>query len=108
MIKRVYVFNCTYEIRKIEYFDAAGQISSVAQLDNYIEVEGSNGWRIPSEMRFDTGRWDLNAQSLTATITSAKKIDFKDRQRKLFFTRPAPEGFEHVEKIGPDCRAIEY
>jgi hypothetical protein len=51
--------------------------------------------------------WDRNKQSLTATITSASTIDFTDQQRKLFFTRPAPAGFEHVEKIGPDCRAVE-
>jgi len=97
-IQKIYISNCDYLIRKIEYFDE-GQVVVVTELDKYKEV--SKDFFAPSVIKIvnQTGDGDKDSDSITLNLKSIKPANFSERQRKVLFARPQPRGFEHIYKI---------
>ena len=105
MVKRIYVDSCDYLVRKIEYFDADKPIA-VAGLDRYREV--AVDLFVPALIKIVAYTADNkeNSTSMTISLSSIKPASFTEKQRNRLFTRPVPQGFEHIYKI-IDGDAIE-
>jgi hypothetical protein len=97
IVKRIYVDACGYLVRKIEYFDADKPVA-VAELDKYKEV--AVGFFVPAVIKIVAyAADDGNSISITVSLSSIKSTDFTEKQRGRLFTRPSPQGFEHIYKI---------
>ncbi len=99
-IKKIYIYNCDYLIRKIEYLNE-GRPVAVMELDGYKEV--LKGFFVPGIIKIishtDNGK---ELGSITFNLNSIKAAGFTDIQRKVLFTRPQPRGFKHIYKIVGD------
>jgi len=100
-IKKIYIYNCDYLIRKIEYLNE-GRSAAIMELDGYKEVP--KGFFVPGVIKIinrtdDGGR---ESESITFNLNSIKAASFTDIQRKVLFTRPQPRGFKHIYKIVGD------
>ena len=96
--KRIYIYNCDYLIRRIEYFDA-GLPAAVAEFDKYKEI--GKGFFVPSVIKI-TNLSEDNGEDLVSirlNLKSIKPASFTEKQRKRLFTRPQPKGFKHIYKI---------
>jgi len=98
-IKKIYISNCDYLIRKIEYLN---ERQAVMELDEYKEV--LKGFFVPGVIKIinRTGNSGRESESITFNLNSIKAARFTDIQRKVLFTRPQPRGFKHIYKIVGD------
>jgi len=100
IIKRIYMSGCIFLISKIEYFDVNGRAAVVMELNNYEKV--SNNFSVPGIIRIV--RQPENEQEdwagITLSLKTVKPANLTEEQQKVLFTRPEPEGFKHVYKIG--------
>ena len=95
IIKKIYIDNCDYFIRKIEYFGLTERIALVVELDKYEQVvEGFFVPRLIKIIEFGQAQEDL--AGLTINLTSVKSASFGTKQRNLLFNHPELKGFEHV------------
>ena len=96
--RKIYISNCDYLVRKIEYLDK-GRVIVVTELDKYKEV--SKDFFAPSVIKIvnQTDDGDKDSDSITLNLKSIKPVNFTERQRKILFARPQPRGFEHIYKI---------
>ena len=95
--KKIYINNCDYLVRKIEYFDDDGRATVVTELDKYKKI--SKDFSVPSVIKI-INRTDSNKEdSVQITLSSVKPANFTDKQRKRLFIRPEPQGFKHIYKI---------
>lgn len=96
--RRIYIYNCDYLIRKIEYSEA-GLPVAVAELAEYTEI--SKDFFVPSVIKIanlpGNNREDL--VSISLNLKTIKPATFTDRQRDRLFVRPEPKGFKHIYKI---------
>ena len=94
--RKIYIYNCDYRVRKIEFFDPHGQAVACAELDEYEEV--SEGFSVPALIKVTTYN-QSNAQdslSITVKLRSIKPAKITEQRRKLLFERPKPRAFKHV------------
>lgn len=100
MQKRLYIDRCDYLVRKIEYADPYGQIKAVTELDKYVQ-NGDKSF-IPSRIRMldhdSKTTVEIRLQNVRRFEPAARQLDGK------LFRRPEPKGFEHVYKLGNQCR----
>jgi len=99
VVKKIYVYSCDYRVRKIEFFNRAGQAVADAELDKYKEV--SDGFFIPSLIKVttyspETGEFSL---SITLDLNSIKPTTITEPQRNILFKLPKPRGFTNVYRI---------
>jgi len=106
VLKRIHVYNCNYEVRKIEYFDNAGKPIGEATLDKYEPVKGREQWQIPGELEIKLWARDGVSQRLFIKLSSGETDQFTDKQRNVFFSRPSTKGFETVIRITGDCEFV--
>jgi len=103
--KKIYIYSCDYSVRRIEYFNASGETSIVAEMGKYKAVAG--GFSVPTFIKIisydETGKGD----SVEITLGSIKLTSFSDKQKKRLFTRPEGRGFKHIYKFGDNCELIE-
>lgn len=97
--RKIYINNCDYLVRRIEYFDDDGQAAIVTELGKYKEI--SKDFFVPSVIKIvnlseDNGE-DL--VSITLNLKSIKPANFTEKQRDRLFTRPQPRRFKHIYKI---------
>ena len=96
-IKKLYISNCDYLIRKIEYFYTNNEVMVAAELEEYKEVV--KGFFVPACIKI-TKRAGVNrGDSVRITLDSIKKADFPEKLRTRLFTRPDPQGFKHVYRV---------
>lgn len=97
--KKMYIYGCDYRVRRIEFFDAKGQVVARAELEDYREV--SNGFFVPAVMRVTTWGRDHTEDSLSITLNpgSIKPVKITEPLRKNLFERRPPQGFKHVSRI---------
>lgn len=98
IVKKVYLLNSRdYPARKIEYFDNDGSAAIIIELDKYKKI--LNDTLVPTVIKI-TNCSDGEKEDLTQiTLSSIKPADLTDKQRRQLFTRPQPQGFEHIYKI---------
>lgn len=105
LIKKVYIDRCDYLVRKIEYFDKAGEISVVAELGKYRPV--GDEFLIPTVI--DIKRWsqDSDAETVKITLRSVKPKEFSDKQKNVFFSKPDMKRFKEILFLSEDCSWIQ-
>jgi hypothetical protein len=95
--KKIYINNCDYLVRRIEYFDDDGRATVVTELDKYKEL--IKGFFVPTFIKI-INRTDSNKEdSVQITLSSVKPANFTDKQRKRLFIRPQEQGVKHIYKI---------
>lgn len=106
IIKKIYVGNYDYLVRRVEYFDADGKAVAVAELDKYKEV--SREFYVPTRISIIIrgGEGGDDAASMALNLNSVKSTSFTEKQRNLFFNRPKTKGYKHIYRI-IDGRMIE-
>ena len=92
----LYMSNCDYLIRKIEYLDAGGRAVTVVELGRYKKI--SDSLFVPALIKITRYTDAENFDSVDFNLSSVKPADFTSRQRERLFTRPQPKGFMHVLK----------
>jgi hypothetical protein len=96
-IRKIYINNCDYLVRKIEYFNGDGQAAIVMELDKYKEI--SKNFFVPGVVKIVNRAGRNKGDSVQITLSSVKPMDFTDKQRGRLFVRPQPQGFRHIYKI---------
>jgi hypothetical protein len=96
VVKKIYISNRDYLVRRIDYFDSKGQPVAYTELDNYKEV--SEGFLIPTLIKIIAYGQDKGEDSLSINLNiksmGPKKIT--EGMRNFYFKRQEPRGFEHV------------
>ena len=97
--QKIYINNCDYRISRIEYFNSAGKQTIVTKLGKYKQV--TKGFFVPGliEITNQTKDKSNDSFSLTFELSSVKTMDFTEKKRDIFFTRPEPKGFNNVLTI---------
>jgi hypothetical protein len=97
--RKIYISNCDYLVRRIEYFDADGRTILVAEMDKHKEV--CEGFFVPTFVRIvkQPGQIDEGWVDITLSLRYLKSATFSEKLRDRLFIRPVPRGFEHVYKI---------
>ena len=100
IIKKIYVSGCTFLISKIEYLDTNSGAAVVVEVNNYEKV--SNNFSVPTSIKISRQPEDKSEGwvSTTLDLKSVRRANLTEEQQRLLFTRPEPEGFKHVYKIG--------
>jgi hypothetical protein len=95
--KKIYINNCDYLVRKIEYYRDDGRATVVTELDKYKEL--IKGFFVPTFIKI-INRTDGNKEdSVQITLSFVKPANFTDKQRKRLFIRPQEQGVKHIYKI---------
>lgn len=95
--KKIYINNCDYLVRRVEYFDDDGQATIVMELDKYKEL--IKDFFVPTFIKITDYTNGNEEDSVQITLNSVKSTNFTDKQRRHLFTRPQPQGFKHIYKI---------
>jgi hypothetical protein len=94
--KKIYINNCDYLVRRIEYFDG-GRVAVVMELDKYNEI--SKNFFVPSVVKIINRTGGSKGDSVQITFGTVKAMEFTDKQRGRLFVRPQAQGFKHIYKI---------
>lgn len=95
--KKIYIYNCDYLVRKIEYFNEFGQVEIVAELARYKEVV--EGFSAPTIIKVVTHTGRGKADSVKITLKSIKPAKITKKQSEFLFTCPPPRGFKNVYEV---------
>ena len=96
--KKIYINNCDYLVRRIEYLDMNGQAVIVTEMDKYKQV--IEGFFVPSIVKIvKCGGSVDDLVSVIISLKSIKSVNFSEKAQKRLFTRPQPRGFKHIYKI---------
>ena len=104
IIKKIYIYNCDYRVRKIEYFGDDGKAAIVAELDEYKEV--LKGVFVPARITIATGGQEMTEDLFEITLGSIKAVDITEKQRNAMFNPPERRRYEHIFRI-IDGRMVE-
>jgi hypothetical protein len=99
IIKKIYIYNCDYRVRKIEYFDDNQKVVAAVELDDYRDI--CNGVLVPQKIHIFNFNNDGTKDSFRIKLNSIKAMTecYPGKQQKILFSRPEPRGFEHIYKI---------
>ena len=97
LIKRVYVYNCDHRVRKIEYFDGGGAVTTTCELRKYEKV--TNEFHVPTVIEVTAHRADGKHDSVRMSLQSVRVADFSEKQRHGLFSRRPPRGFSRVVQV---------
>jgi hypothetical protein len=97
--KKIHIFCCDYQVRKIEFFDSDGQVTAVAELDRYKEV--SEEFLVPALIKVTTYSPGERERPFTFTLNlqRIKPTRITEPQRNYMFKRRPPDGFKNVVRI---------
>lgn len=97
--RKIYIYSCEYQVRRIEFFDRDGQIAATAELDRYKEV--SEGFSVPALIKVTTHARNNadDPMSITLALKSMKPAKITEPQRKYLFRLPKTQGFKNVGRI---------
>jgi hypothetical protein len=96
-VKKLYISNCDYLVRKIEYFYKNNEVMVTAELEKYKEV--IEGMFVPASVKITKVAGVNRGDSVKITLDSIKKAEFPEKLRSRLFTRLGPQGFKHVYKV---------
>lgn len=95
--QKLYISNCDYTVKRIEYLDSASQVILTVELDNYKKL--SAGGFLPFSLNIIKADGDGRKESARITFSSIKPTTFNEKQKEAMFTNPGPQGFEHIYKF---------
>jgi hypothetical protein len=94
IIKKIYIYNCDYSVRKIQYLDIDGKSELVVELDKYEQV--NEDFFAPIIIRISRHNENIEDQAnISLSLTSIKPTSISSKQRNLLFNRPEPTRFKH-------------
>ena len=94
IIKKVFIYNCDYSVRKIQYLDINEKSELVVELDKYKQV--GEDFSTPSIIRISRHSENIEDQAkIFLSLTSIKPINISSKQRNVLFNPPKPTGFKH-------------
>ena len=104
MLRRIYVYNCDYLVRRIEYMDKTEQVAVVAELGGYRRV--AEGFLAPTTIMVSKRTGDGRDDSIKITLSSLEPAAFSEKVQNRIFSRPKSQGFKHVYRVA-DGNMIE-
>jgi hypothetical protein len=76
-----------------------GSVLALAELDKYKDV--TEDFFVPTVIKImmygEDGAED--SAGITLNLKSVKSMDFSDKQRSAFFSRPRTKGYKHIYRI---------
>jgi hypothetical protein len=96
LMKKVYVYNCEYRVRKIEYFGQDGQVAASCKLSRYKAVEDE--FFVPRVIEVTARRKDGKDDLVRISLESVRAEDLGEKRERLYGRRP-PRGFSRVVRI---------
>lgn len=94
---RIYIDSCDYLVKKIEYFADEGPAAVVIEMSKYKKI--SEDFSVPRAVKITNLTDSGKEEFIQISINSVKQAEFTDKTRGRLFTRPEPEGFDHVYEI---------
>jgi hypothetical protein len=95
IIKKIYIYNCDYSVRKIQYFDIDENPELVVELYKYKKVV--EDFFAPSIIRISRHSENIEDQAkISLSLTSIKPTSISSKQRDVLFNHPEPKGFKHL------------
>ena len=94
IIKKIFIYNCDYSVRKIQYLDIDEKSELVVELDKYKQVV--EDFFTPSIIRISRHSENIEDQAkIFLSLTSIKPTSISSKQRNVLFSPPEPAGFKH-------------
>jgi hypothetical protein len=99
IIKKIYIYNCDYRVRKIEYFGDNEKVVVAVELDDYKDIY--NGVLVPQKIHIFNFNNNGTRDSFRIKLSSVKAMTefYLGKQQKVLFSRPEPRGFERIYRI---------
>jgi len=97
IIKKVYIYNCNYQVFKIEYFNPNGKVVVATELHKYKEFY--KGFFVPRIIKITTNTEKGCEDSVTIYLNSVKQDKFDREKQNIYFNPRKPKGFKHIYKI---------
>ncbi len=95
--KKIYLNNCDYLVRKIEYIRKGGETSVVMELGNYEQI--TERFFVPGVIKITSNSDGGRKDSVKITFSSMEPANLTDKQRGRLFTRPESRGFKNIYEI---------
>jgi hypothetical protein len=95
-VKKVYIYNCDYRIKRIEYFSEGAAPVAFVELNDY-EMVADDKW-VPTVINIAKVNPDGTEDSFLISFSSVKPYEFDETQGRFFVRRP-PKGFEHIYRV---------
>ena len=97
--KKIHIFSCTYQVRKIEFFNSDGQVAGIAELDRYEEV--SEGFLVPALIKVTTYSQNEGEKPFTfiAKLKRIRPTEINKPQRKFLFEPRPMKGYKNRFRI---------
>jgi hypothetical protein len=94
IIKKIFIYNCDYSVRKIQYLDIDEKSELVVELDKYKQVV--EDFSTPSIIRISRHSKNIEDQAkILLSLTSIKPTSISSKQRNVLFNPPKTTGFKH-------------
>jgi len=98
VVKKIYIYNCDYRVRKIEYLNKTGENVIVTEMGDYKEV--NDGFCMPQVIKITTAGRDNKRNSVKITLGSIKETKFIEEKHSFIFNRPEKvQGYKNVYRI---------
>jgi len=102
IIQRVHIGCGDHLARRIEYYDDRGGSTLLLELDKYTRL----GDAAPVPTRINITHYETDTL-VDINLKNVKLFEPSPEQLAGLFTRPEPEGFEHVLRLNEDCKFVE-
>jgi hypothetical protein len=98
LVKKLYIYCCDYSIRKIEYFDSDGLLSTVAVLNDYKVV--SDKFSVPGSIDITTSLQGQKKDTfnLALKFSNVQALQMTERQDGLF-QPSSTKGFKNIYRL---------
>jgi len=104
-VKRVFVNCCDYRVERIEYFDAAGQVTGATEMSNYAET--ADGLTTPTTIRVMTLYRGQEESSAQFDLQGVRRFETSQEKMNKLFERPGRDGYGTVLRLDANCDFTE-
>lgn len=97
IVKRVQINTCDYTAKTVEYLDSAGKVFASIELDDYKII--ADKLAVPHKIKVVQSDARGVFTSATIKLSKIQLTKLSDQQKRAFFTKPKPDGFDKILKI---------
>ncbi len=105
-VRRVYVDACDYRVRRIEYYDRFGQVTSATELADYITLPRQR-LAVPRTIRLVTLYQGLEESSVLIELDNIREFSPRPQQIQNLFQRPDRDGYGTMLRLDEQCNFVE-
>jgi len=96
--KRLHIYNCNYELSKIEYFGDNSDLIASVEMDKYKEL--GTDFKVPGKITLKSINTDNTADTFTITFKNLNLFSFDEKRRQnIFYKKPKPEQFKNIYRL---------